>query len=196
MPLDDDESDDQLMARVQRRDEEAFRRLVTRHLGPIHSYVYRMCQNPSDADDMAQETFLRVWHKASTWRPGRVRFTTWLHRIARNQCIDSFRRKRATYVDAADLDDLAAEQGNGEPHRVGDEGADAVERSATERAVRRAVGKLPERQRTALALCHFQGWSNADAAAVLDVSVDALESLLARARRRLKSDLAALREET
>ena len=179
-----EESDETLMQRVQARDEEAYTRLLDRHLQAIHAYVYRMCQNRADADDLAQETFLRIWHKAATWKPGTVRFTTWLHRIAHNQCIDAFRRRRIDVDPDTQLDELPSQTS----------GAD-IEVETRRKAVRSAVAALPERQRTALALCHFQGWSNKDAAEVLEVSVDALESLLARARRTLKTELIEYREE-
>ena len=171
------------MSRVQHRDRDAFAVLVTRHLDGIHAFNYRMTRNEEDAADLAQETFLRVWNSAATWRPhrpagGRIRFTTWLHRIARNLCIDAHRRHRETHeVDAnfAAVDGAAPE--------------DAPATSRLRRAMDQAIADLPERQRTALVLCHRDGMTNRDAAAVLAVSVDALESLLSRARRTLRLKL-------
>ena len=166
------------MDRVQRRDRDAFAVLVARHLDGIHTFNYRMTRNPEDAADLAQETFLRVWNSAATWRPHRVKFTTWLHRIARNLCIDAHRRHRdSTAID----DNLAAEDGSGPDT--------APTASELRRALDQALTDLPERQRTALVLCHRDGMTNRDAAAVLAVSVDALESLLARARRTLRLKL-------
>ena len=166
------------MDRVQRRDRDAFAVLVARHLDGIHTFNYRMTRNTEDAADLAQETFLRVWNSAATWRPHRVKFTTWLHRIARNLCIDAHRRKRETLeVDT----NLAAEDG-ANPE-------DAPSASRLRLALDQAITDLPERQRTALVLCHRDGMTNREAAAVLAVSVDALESLLARARRTLRLKL-------
>lgn len=165
------------MDRVQHRDREAFAVLVARHLDAIHAFNHRMTRNTEDAADLAQETFLRVWNSAATWRPNRVKFTTWLHRIARNLCIDAHRRHRESQQVG---DDLAAS--DGEP-----EGAHTTVR--LRRALDEALADLPERQRTALVLCLRDGMSNRDAAAVLAVSVDALESLLARARRTLRLKL-------
>lgn len=171
------------MSRVQHRDRDAFAVLVTRHLDGIHAFNYRMTRNEEDAADLAQETFLRVWNSAATWRPhrpagGRIRFTTWLHRIARNLCIDAHRRHR----ESLEIDDnLAAEDGSAPD--------DGPTTSRLRRALDQALTDLPERQRTALVLCHRDGMTNRDAAAVLAVSVDALESLLARARRTLRLKL-------
>ena len=165
------------MDRVQHQDRDAFAILVSRHLDTIHAFNYRMTRNAEDAAELAQETFLRVWNSAATWRPKRVKFTTWLHRIARNLCIDAHRRHRTTQ----EIDDrLAAE--DGAP-------VDAPETVRLRRALNEALTGLPERQRTALVLCHRDGMTNRDAAAVLAVSVDALESLLARARRTLRLKL-------
>lgn len=179
----DEATDEELMGRVQHRDRDAFAVLVTRHLDGIHAFNYRMTRNEEDAADLAQETFLRVWNSAATWRPhrpagGRIKFTTWLHRIARNLCIDAHRRHRETHeIDA----NLAAADGTAPD--------DAPTLSRLRRAMDQAIADLPERQRTALVLCHRDGMTNRDAAAVLAVSVDALESLLSRARRTLRLKL-------
>ncbi len=166
------------MERVRNQDRDAFAVLVDRHLDAIHAFNYRLTRNAEDAADLAQETFLRVWSSAGTWKPKRVKFATWLHRIARNLCIDAHRRRRDS--EQIDVDTLCSDE------------ADPDEMPARERlcaALASALAALPERQRTALLLCHRQGMSNRDAAAVLAVSVDALESLLARARRTLRTEL-------
>ena len=170
------------MDRVQHRDHDAFAVLMARHLDAVHAFNYRMTRNPEDAADLAQETFLRVWNSAATWRPVRpgptqVKFTTWLHRIARNLCIDAHRRRRESHEVG---DNLAGQDGAPE---------DAPTTARLRRALDEAITDLPERQRTALVLCHRDGMTNRDAAAVLEVSVDALESLLARARRTLRLKL-------
>lgn len=170
------------MSRVQHRDRDAFAVLVSRHLDGIHAFNYRMTRNEEDAADLAQETFLRVWSSAATWRPHRVKFTTWLHRIARNLCIDAHRRHR----EAHEVDDNLAADDGAAPE-------DAPNTSRLRRALDQAITDLPERQRTALVLCHRDGMTNRDAAAVLAVSVDALESLLARARRTLRLKLGEYR---
>ena len=163
------------MVRVQHQDRGAFAVLVERHLDGIHSFNYRFTRHADDAADLAQETFLRVWSSAHTWRPNRVRFTTWLYRIARNLCIDAHRRQRET----EELD----------PGATAADGPGPDEAPGRERLLRvldHELAELPERQRTALLLCHRLGMTNRQAGDVLEVSVDALESLLARARRTLR----------
>jgi RNA polymerase sigma-70 factor (ECF subfamily) len=175
-------TDEELMARVAERDRDAFTRLLDRHLAPLQRFLQRLTGNAADADELSQEAMLRIWRHAHRWQPNRVKFSTWLYRIARNLAIDRHRRQRDGDPDA--LEALA------------DDGPDAFARLDAERraeATRRAVAALPERQRSALVLCHFDGFSNQEAAAVLQVSVDALESLLARARRTLRTTLLPLK---
>ena len=172
------------MRRIRSRDRGAFGLLLDRHLAGVQAYAFRMTDNRADAEDIAQETFLRVWDRARTFQEGRVRVSTWLYRIAHNLCVDAFRRRRDVVEDG--LESLADDR------YAGLSGSIAEERRA---AVRAAVAELPERQRAALVLCQLQGWSNRDAAVVLEVSVDALESLVARARRALKKRLLAFRED-
>lgn len=171
------------MAQVQRRDREAFTRLLDRHLAGLQKFLIRMTGNGADADEVAQEAFLRIWTRADSWQSDRVRFTTWLFRIARNLAIDRHRRRRET--------------NDGDLEQIVDEAPDTAHTIDAERRrkmMQNAIAQLPERQRTALVLCHFDGMSNPDAAAVLNVSVDALESLLSRARRSLKTALRPLIE--
>ena len=172
------DSDEFLMQRVQQQDESAFTTLVHRHTRSIHAFVYRLCGDRSDAEDLTQETFLRVWQRANHWQPNAVKVTTWLHQIARNLCIDSFRRtqsiKRTVTTEGAEstvapIDELeSAEQAS---------------------AIRTAIFALPERQRTALVLCQIQGWSQQDAAQVLDTTINGIQALIGRARRTLRKDL-------
>lgn len=173
------DADEILVSRVAGGDGESFRKLLESHLDAIHGYLYRMTGSKADAEDLAQETFLRVWRKASTFEPGRVQVTTWLHTIAHNLCIDAFRRNRIPHGGpdgSAEADDTA------DPERQ----ASGAELSAL---VEQAIAALPDNQRSALLLCQVQGFSNAQAAHILGVNVRALESLLARARRTLREAL-------
>lgn len=174
-------SDDQLMARVTRRDQEAFACLLDRHLNAVHGYLYRLTGSRADADDLSQDTFLRVWRKAGTFKPGRVKLTTWLHRIAHNLCVDEFRKRRNDSHIETNPDELCAD------------GAAQITQLEVRENVERlhiVLQGLPENQRCALVLCQIQGFSNLEAAKILGINVRALESLLARARRRLKAELA------
>ena len=89
LPADGDEA---LMAQVAGGDERAFERLLSRHLDRIHHYLWRLTGGSADCDDLAQETFIKVWLKARSFRPGHARVTTWLHRIAHNAAMDHMRK--------------------------------------------------------------------------------------------------------
>jgi RNA polymerase sigma-70 factor (ECF subfamily) len=166
-----------LIERTQQGDNDAYQILLHRHLPMIHNYASRMLGNQDDAADVAQEVFIRFWQKAATFDPTKAKLSTWLHQIAHNLCIDLF-RKNARFVDSE------PELEESEPMKNLDESEE------TSTAVQQAVTRLPERQRSALLFCHYQGLSNKQAADILEVSVDALESLLSRARRSLRETLA------
>lgn len=168
------------MAAVATGDTQAFDRLVRLHLDPIHGYLYRLTGSRPDAEDLAQETFLRLWRKAGSYQPGRVKVSTWLHTIAHRLCIDAFRRKRES----------PAKEGQEMSDELSDPARQLSARE-TQAQIQEAISKLPERQRAAIVLCQVQGFSNAQAAEILAVNNRALESLLARARRTLRKTLAA-----
>ena len=175
--------DEELLSRVAVGDPAAVRALVARKLPRLLSLAGRMLGDGSEAEDVAQETFVRVWRQAPKWRPGAARFDTWLHRVALNLCYDRLRRRRElAYADP--------------PERV-DEGP-APDRGLlaldTGRRVAAAMAALPDRQREAIVLCHYQELGNIEAAAVMGVSVEALESLLGRGRRALRAALIDLKE--
>ncbi len=168
-----------LMRRVGAGDGAAYRALVERHLAPIVAFARRILDDSGEAEDVAQETFLRLWSGAGAWR-AEARLSTWLHRIAYNLCVDRLRRRRelptARLPERPDPAEgpLAAHQ-----------------RRQVAAAVDRALVALPERQRTALALVYYRELGNIEAAQVMAVSVEALESLLARGRRGLRKSLLA-----
>jgi RNA polymerase sigma-70 factor (ECF subfamily) len=175
------EDDDDLILRVGRGDRDAFHTLVERHLARIVAFAGRVLGDRTAAEDVAQETFLRLWTAAARWRPTGARLTSWLHRVALNLCLD--RRARRP---EPPLDDVA------EPADPAPAGPGIVHRREVGEVVRRALAGLPDAQRIAITLCHFQGLRNIEAAEVMDVSVEALESLLARGRRTLRERLRGL----
>jgi RNA polymerase sigma-70 factor, ECF subfamily len=174
--------DEELVRRVGAGDKRAASEIVRRHLPRMVGLARRMLGDPAEAEDVAQEVFLRVWKHAAGWKPGQAKFETWMHRVAMNLCLDRLRRR--------------GRQGGEVSPETPDARASATraldDRQRRER-VREALQDLPERQRAALVLCYYQERSNIEAAEVLGVSVDALESLLSRARRSLKTALSSER---
>ncbi len=175
--------DEAMVAGVARGDPEAARALVARKLPRILALARRMLTDPAEAEDVAQEVMLRVWREAPRWRPGQARFDTWLHRVALNLCYDRLRRRREQPTDRP--------PDRPDPGPGPDRGLIASDTGAR---VERAMAALPHRQREAIVLCHYQELSNIDAAALMGVSVEALESLLSRGRRALRAALADLME--
>lgn len=178
-PVADPDAD--LVARVGQGDPAAIQALMSRKLSRMLALSRRMLGDAAEAEDVTQEVFLRAWRQARTWTPGAGKFDTWMHRVALNLCYDRLRRRREVVTDTP------PEQVDPTPTAE----AGLIGQARAER-VRDAVAALPERQRAALILCHYQGLSNIETAALLDISVEAVESLLSRARRALKVSLADL----
>ena len=171
-------ADAELMRRVAAGDAGASRFLVDRELGPLIALAYRILGNRAESEDVAQESFLRLWRMARRWQP-RAKVRTWLTRVAYNLSIDRLRVRKPTDP----IDEATLPAPGGGP-------SSALQRDQVAQIVEAAIARLPERQRAAIALVHYQEFSNIEAAETLGVSVDALESLLARGRRSLRGALA------
>lgn len=185
----DDNQDEEWMEAVCQGDRHAFQTLVNNYHQAISHYAYRLLGNRSDAEDVTQETFLRLWINAASWRPDKAKLTTWLHRIAHNLSID-FLRKQGRLQSESDSNSTLEEVTD----RQQGDNCETTEYSNTEDGkllrLQQSLGNLPEAQRSAIMLCTFSGFSNQEAADIMGVSVKALESLLARARRGLRTSLA------
>jgi RNA polymerase sigma-70 factor (ECF subfamily) len=174
-----EDPDQELVARVGRGEPAAVQALVARKLPRMLALARRMLGDAGEAEDVAQEVFVRAWKQAPKWTPGAGKFDTWMHRVALNLCYDRLRRRR--------------EQPMAEPPEQVDPSPGAergLQDMDVSRKVEAAVAALPERQREAVVLCHYQELTNIEAAALMGVSVEALESLLSRGRRALRAALA------
>lgn len=177
-PWPDGPEDRVLLTRVGRQDRQAFRILVDRHLGSIVTLARRMLKDEAEADDIAQEALLRLWRAGETLELGPHGLRPWLRRVTSNLCLDRIRSTRRTVVT-----DEVPEVAEPPTQEQGLEDQDLARR------VGEAMNALPERQRRALTLFHHEGLSQAEVAEVLGVSDEAVESLLARARRTLRASL-------
>ena len=177
----DGEDEAELLAGVAAGQERAFRALVDRHLGSVLGIARRMLRDDAEAEDVSQEALLRLWRNAAGLELGANGVRPWLRRVVSNLCIDRARARRNTT-----LTDAVPEES--EPAGLL---RHLAERELSGR-VDAALKALPERQRLALTLFHYEGMSQIEVGEVLGISDEAVDSLLARARRTLK---ATLREE-
>jgi len=176
--VDNGMDDDALMRALASGDRAAGRMLVDRHLAHVLAVARRMLGDQAEAEDVAQDTFMRAWKAAERWEPGRAKLSTWLHRIAMNQCLDRLRKKKPEPLDP----DFDAASDDPDPEIQ-------LQQQQMAKRVEGAIQALPDRQRAAIVLSHYQGLSNPEAAEILDVSIEAVESLLSRGRRALKQSL-------
>jgi len=168
-----------LAARIAAGDRGGLHDAITLHYDGVFRTLRRLAGNDHDAEDLAQDVFLRLWRKPPDLDAGKVLLSTWLYRVATNLFIDIQRKHRPDAVE--DVDAFVS----GDP-----DAEDRIAAGQVARTVDEAIGALPARQRAALVLTYYEALPNRDAADALDVSVDALESLLSRARRTLKTTLA------
>lgn len=169
-----------LIGRVGRGDQAAFRALVEAHGRALHRLAWRLLMDGTEAEDVVQEAFARLWTGAPRWRPGEARIGGWLRRVCTNLCLDRLRRRRfqagGDVPETADAAPLA-------PARI--------DEARLDEAVAAALTALPDRQRAAIVLTYYEQLPNARAAEVMELNVKAFESLLLRARTALRRDLAA-----
>lgn len=162
--------------------------LVARHSDRVYAIGFRMLGDEGSAEDLTQEVFFKIWKNAAKWQPGRALFSTWLHRVTVNLCYDHLRKRREIKLD--DLPD-----GRRDTPDPGPDAHDIMEARAMSRRVEQALLSLPERQRAAITLCHFEGFTNGEAADILETTVEAVESLLTRGRRKLRELLQSERQD-
>jgi RNA polymerase sigma-70 factor (ECF subfamily) len=173
--------DAELLPRIAAGDQAAIRQIVGSKLPRLLALGVRMLNNRASAEDVAQETFVRLWNQAAQWQPGEAKLDTWLHRVALNLCYDRL-RIHAHIADMQLPDDATQKQID---PTLTPEQRLALSQQGLQ--INAALSLLPTRQREALVLQYFQELSNIEAASLMGITVDALESLLSRARRNMRA---------
>jgi RNA polymerase sigma-70 factor (ECF subfamily) len=169
------DEDKELLDRLATGDDVAFRLLVERHIDRAYAIALRIVGNAADAEDVVQDTMLKVWTHRGQWQHGRAKFSTWLYRVVSNRCIDLRRKPRTENVDA--VPEVADKQ---------PDASSLIERSEVTDLLEAAMLRLPEQQRIAVILSYHESMSNGDIAEVMDTTVSAVESLLKRGRQQLR----------
>ena len=181
-----DLADEALVVLYANGDPDAARLLARRLLPRILGYAGRIMADSTEAEDIAQEAMLRLWRAAPDWRQGEAKVSTWIYRVVTNLCTDRLRARRRRQTDALDL---VAEPEDGRPGVV----ASLIEADRMA-ALTAALASLPDRQRQAVVLRHIEGLTNPEIAEVLQIGVEAVESLTARGKRALTAALAGQRQ--
>lgn len=160
-------------------------RTLTDRLGPrSYSVALRMLGNRAEAEDVTQEAMMRLWKIAPDWVPGQAQISTWLYRVTLNLCVDLQRKKRPdTLENAPEPEDGAASV------------VDKMQEAARRDALQEALDQLPDRQRQAIVLRHIEELPNPEIAGIMEISIEAVESLTARGKRSLTAILAGRKDE-
>jgi RNA polymerase sigma factor (sigma-70 family) len=177
------EADAELLARYAAGDEMAARLLSARLSPRAYAHAYRVLGDGAEAEDLTQEAMLRLWKQAPNWDTERAQAATWLYRVVANLCMDRLRGRKTETLDEIDA-----------PADPGPSAETRLQDIARHDALQFALMRLPERQRQAVILRHIEGLANPEIAEILDVGVEAVESLTARGKRALSADLAAQRD--
>jgi len=186
--IDTAEQDRADMERLADGHDAALNTLMERHAGRVYQFLFRMLNDEEDANDLAQETFARVYRYRERYDGGK--FTTWLYTIASNLARSEYRRRRRH--PNVSLEAESSDDGKTVGETLWSSGAspsDEVESAERQRAVREAVDELPAELREAVVLCEWEEMSVAEAATVLSTTKKAVESRLYRARRRMREEL-------
>lgn len=169
------DEDSELLNELATGDEAAFRLLVERHIDRAYAIALRIVGNAADAEDVVQDTMLKIWSHRGRWQHGRAKFSTWLYRVISNRCIDLRRKPRNENVETV------PEVADGQPGAV-----EIIERNELNGMLELAMQRLPEQQRIAVIFSYHENMSNGEIAQVMDTTVAAVESLLKRGRQQLR----------
>ncbi|MEL6170794.1 MAG: RNA polymerase sigma factor [Pseudomonadota bacterium] len=187
MPLDlsSQTPDEALLVLFANGDEAAARALTLRLTPRVMAHAFRLLGNRAEAEDVTQEAMLKLWRVAAEWRQGEAKVTTWLYRVVANLCTDRLRRSGR----------IAALEDAGDPVDETQSAAETMQNRSRADALQDALTLLPERQRQAVVLRHIEELSNPEIADIMDLSVEAVESLIARGKRALSAELQARKDE-
>ncbi len=181
------DSDAALMLRVKQGDSGAFAVLVDKYKGPVMNLAWRMLNDPTEAEDLAQNVFIQVYRSADRYRAS-SKFSTWLFTIARNLCLNELRRRSRHR--AQSLDSSAQAEADETPLQVEDPRlmgpTESALHSELNSKIEEALQALPENQRTAVLLCRQEDLSYEDMAEIMGTSVSAVKSIIHRGRETLK----------
>lgn len=173
------QADAALLAAYAAGDAAAARQLTLTHGPPMFRLARRLLGNDAEAEEIAQEAMMRLWRIAPDWREGEALISTWLYRVTTNLCTDRLRKVRPGPIP--------------EGHDPADDApsvTDGIQTRERAMALYAALATLPDRQRIAVTLRHLEERPNPEIAAIMEISVEAVESLLTRGRAGLKSALA------
>lgn len=168
-------SDEDIMRLIKDHNHDAFSVLVNRHTERFYALSYRTLFNKSEAEDIVQESFVKVWRQPELWQPNRkASFSTWFYRIIVNACLDHNKKKSnlslSVEFDESQVDCQVSE----------------IDHHNSLSDIESGLLSLPERQRTAINLCFYEGLSNQEAADVMGIGLKALQSLIMRGKKALK----------
>ena len=181
--------DAELMLRVKEGDESAFAALVEKYQRPVMNFIYRMVLNVAEAEDLTQDAFLRAYRAAPRYRP-EARLSTWLFRIAINLTLKKLHAGRRNCVLSINHIFEAGSRST-EPAAAAESQPDVqLERREISQALEAALNGLPERQKIAVMLQRFEGFSYHDISETMGCSIESVESLLGRAKIKLRDSLA------
>lgn len=177
--------DDHILLRRFAAGDGAAARVLTLRLTPrVFAHALRLLGDRAEAEDVAQEAMLRLWRIAPDWREGEAKVTTWLYRVTANLATDRLRKRRGVALDAVP-----------EPEDDRPSAVEGMQDAARAAALQAALADLPERQRQAVVLRHIEGLGNPEIAGIMDISAEAVESLIARGKRALSAALSGRRAE-
>lgn len=176
-------TEQELASLARRGDQDAFAQLVRDNERRVYTLALRLCGNPEDAMDLAQETFLRAWSALPNFR-GSSSFSTWLYRLTYNACVDFLRKNSLRREVSLPLTEEAPDvpDHTGDPHQ-------ALERKERRQALERGLAQLPEHYRSVLVLRELSGLSYREIGDVLKLDLGTVRSRLARARGELRKIL-------